>query len=126
MRLAQHLLFAVMIFIAVATSCKSKPDTKTEEAPAAIIKGVYVFDNSAKTFIACGQGTQYWATDSTAQLELKYTQLIPAEQLGQPVYIELEGYTMKSAVGTMGEAFDSTLVIKKLITITKDIPADCK
>jgi hypothetical protein len=39
------------------------------------------------------------------------------------VYIEAEGKKIKSAAGV---AFDSTLVVTKLINITKDIPANCK
>ncbi|MFD2148381.1 hypothetical protein [Mucilaginibacter antarcticus] len=109
----------------MATSCKSKPDTNADEAPATI-KGLYTFEPGAKTFTPCGKSSQFWVVDSSAQLELQYSQTINFEQQGSTVYVEIEGKIAPSAAGTEAVVFDSTLVVKKLIKITKDIPADCK
>ncbi|MDB5005563.1 MAG: hypothetical protein JWQ34_3788 [Mucilaginibacter sp.] len=123
-------LFKAPIFLAVLISiglfsCKSKPD-KNDTVNPIVIKGIYTCAPGAKTYQACGKQTEFWVADSSAQLELKYSQLVSFEKPGEPVYIEVEGKKIKSATGGNGAAFDSTLVVKKLIKITKDIPADCK
>ncbi|NNU34245.1 hypothetical protein HK413_08975 [Mucilaginibacter sp. S1162] len=103
-------------------SCKHKADQKEKHTPN-IFKGLYSFEPGAKTFRPCGTQTDFWVADSCAQLELKYAQLISFEKYGDRVYIEAEGNKIKSAAGV---AFDSTVVVTKLIKITKDIPAGCK
>jgi copper homeostasis protein (lipoprotein) len=123
-------LFKAHIFIALLISiglfgCKSKPG-KNDTVNALVIKGIYSCAPGAKTYQACGKEAEFWVADSSAQLELKYSQLVSFEKPGEPVYIEVEGKKIKSATGGNGAAFDSTLVVKKLIKITKDIPADCR
>jgi copper homeostasis protein (lipoprotein) len=111
-----------LLIITGMLACKHKADQKQTKAPN-IFKGLYSFESGAKTFRPCGTQTEFWVADSCAQLELKYTQLISFEKTGEQVYIEAEGNKVKSAAGV---AFDSTLVVTKLINITKDIPANCK
>jgi copper homeostasis protein (lipoprotein) len=125
MRLPQLHIYLGIIAIAGIVSCKSKPDKKAENVQAAI-KGIYSFEPGAKTFTACGNKTQFWVADSSAQLELQYSQIVNFEQQGQSVYVEVEGKKIKSVAGTDGAVYDSTLIVKKVIKITKDIPADCK
>lgn len=91
-----------------------------------ILKGIYSFAPGAKLFQFCGRQSQFWAVDSSAQLELKYSQIYGFEQSGSPVYAEVEGYKTKSASNGDAAAYDSTIVVKKVLKITKDIPADCK
>ncbi|MES2376393.1 MAG: hypothetical protein V4553_07435 [Bacteroidota bacterium] len=122
MRLIRLHVFLGLIIITGMLACKHKADEKAPRS-AHVIKGLYSFELGAKTFRACGSQTEFWVADSCAQLELKYSQLISFEKNGQQVYIEAEGKKIKSAAGV---AFDSTLVVTKLINITKDIPADCK
>jgi copper homeostasis protein (lipoprotein) len=118
-----HIFLALLISVSLF-SCKSKPDKNYTVSPL-VIKGIYSCAPGAKTFQACSKQTEFWVADSSAQLELKYSQLVSFEKPGEPVYIEVEGEKIKSA--TVGNAaYDSTLVVKKLIKITKDIPADCK
>lgn len=91
-----------------------------------IFKGTYSFAPGAKIFQFCNQAKQFWAVDSSAQLELRYSQLITFEQSGTPVYTEIEGYKIKSATTGDAAAYDSTIVVKKVLKLTKDLPADCK
>ncbi len=122
MRLVKIYIFAGLLIIAGMLACKHKADKEVKQAPY-IIKGLYSFEPGAKIFRPCGSQTEFWVADSCAQLELKYAQLISFEKNGDRVYIEAEGNKIKSAVGV---AFDSTLVVTKLINITKDIPANCR
>lgn len=101
---------------------------KNEGKPNApiVFKGTYSFAPGAKLFQYCNSKTQLWAVDSSAELELKYSQIYGFEQSGTPVYAEVEGYKTKSAKSGDAAAYDSTIVVKKVLKITKDIPADCK
>jgi copper homeostasis protein (lipoprotein) len=56
-------------------------------------------------------------------LELKYSQL-NFEKPYEPVYVEVEGVKIHSDKNGMGSGYDSTLVVKKLIKITREIPQD--
>jgi hypothetical protein len=110
-----------MVVIA-ACSCNNGPD-KTQPV---IYKGVYSFGPEVKSFKDCDSGREFWVTDSSAQLELKYSQL-NFEKPYEPVYVEVEGVKIHSNKEGLGSEYDSTLVVKKLIKITKEIPQDlCK
>jgi copper homeostasis protein (lipoprotein) len=122
MRLVRIYVFVGSLIITGMLACKHKADKKETQTPN-IFKGLYSFEPGAKTFRPCGSQTEFWVADSCAQLELKYTQLVSFEKTGEQVYIEAEGNKIKSVAGA---AFDSTLVVTKLINITKDIPANCK
>ncbi len=104
--------------------CKNKPAKKTEHL--VIFKGLYSFGPGEKTFRACGIDHEFWVADSSAQLELKYSQLISFEKQCEPVYVEVEGKKVPSAKDGAQGAFDSTLIVKKVIKIVKGIPAGCK
>lgn len=125
MRLAQLYIISGVFAILGLAACKRKPDKTAEDKPITIT-GVYTFEPGAKVFTPCGKQTQFWVADSSAQLELQYSQKVAFEQQGQPVYVEVEGKKIKSVAGGEGAAYDSTLIVKKLIRITKDIPANCK
>ena len=88
-----------------------------------VYKGVYSFGPEQKTFRDCDNGQELWVTDSSKQLELKYSQL-SFEKPYEPVYIEVEGIKMRSGKEGLGAEYDSTLVVQKLIKITKEIPQD--
>ena len=88
-----------------------------------IFKGVYSFGPEVKSFKDCDNGTEFWVTDSSRQLELKYSQL-NFEKPYMPVYVEVEGVKVKSGKDGLGSEYDSTLVVKKLVKITKVIPQD--
>jgi len=84
-------------------------------------KGLYSYGPEIKSFKECASGHEFWAADSSAQLELKYSQLNLA-QPDEPVYVEVQGDKIKSSKDGLGSDYDSILVVKKLIKITKDIP----
>jgi len=100
-------------------SC-SNPGKSTKHI---VYKGVYSFGPEVRSFKDCENGREFWVTDSSKQLELKYSQL-NFEKPYEPVYVEVEGLKMRSGKDGKGSEYDSTLVVKKLIKITKEIPVD--
>ncbi|MDB5131174.1 MAG: hypothetical protein JWR02_923 [Mucilaginibacter sp.] len=107
------------LIIVGAWSCGNS----NKSAKNVVYKGVYSFGPEVKSFKDCETGSEFWATDSSAQLELKYSQL-NFEKPYVPVYVEVEGIKIHSGKDGMGSEYDSTLVVKKLIKITKQIPQD--
>ena len=69
----------------------------------------------------CEDGREYWVKDSVKNLELSYSNL-GFEKPYEPVYVELEGYFAKSDTATVSPDFDSTLVVMKVLKISKEIP----
>lgn len=123
MRTSKFKYVLTILVIAGMFSCKNKTDKK--EAAKPIFKGLYTLSPEAKIFTDCATGKEYWVADSSAQLELKYWQEIPAEK-PEPVYIEVEGNIVPSNENDNGGheegGYEKTLIVRKLITITKDIP----
>src|SRR6202012_163907 len=111
-------------------ACKSKPptteETKTAEIKTStgsvVYKGLYSFSPDIKSFKECGHEHEYWVADSSAQLELQYSQLNVKPE--EPVYVQVEGKKIKTPKDGAGGSYDTTLVVTKLIKITKDIPKD--
>lgn len=103
-----------------ACSCNRKPNEKEQPE---IIKGLYSFGPEVRSLQECGGEKEFWVTDSSAQLELQYSQM-NFEKPYLPVYVEVEGKKIPSDKDGLGADFDSTLVVYKVITITKEIPAD--
>ncbi|MEO6631304.1 MAG: hypothetical protein ABIN13_06260, partial [Mucilaginibacter sp.] len=102
----------------------SKPKEAATKSGKIIYKGLYSFGPEEKSFKDCNQARMFWAADSSAQLELQYSQL-GFERPYVPVYIEVEGKKVKSAAGDVSGTFDSTLVVTKVLKITKEIPQSC-
>ena len=112
-------LLAVLLIISVC-SCKH---SEKKTAPA-VYKGLYRFGPEVKSFEDCETGTEFWATDSSSTLELKYSQL-NFEKPYQPVYVEVEGEKIKATkADALDSQYDSILVVKKVNKITKEIPQD--
>jgi copper homeostasis protein (lipoprotein) len=88
-----------------------------------VYKGLYSFGPESKSFKNCDDPHEYWVADSSAQLELKYTQM-NFEKPYEPVYVEVEGTKKASGDAGPGAEYDSTLVVRKVLKITKDIPQD--
>ena len=119
LRLIKYLMCVV---IAGVYSCKSN-SAKNQRV---IYKGIYSFGPEVKSFKDCDNGREFWVTDSSKQLELKYSQL-NFEKPYEPVYVEVEGVKIHSGKDGLGAEYDSTLVVNKLIKITQEIPQDmCK
>ncbi|MBE9585417.1 hypothetical protein IM792_13250 [Mucilaginibacter sp. JRF] len=88
-----------------------------------VYKGLYSFGPEIKSFSECGREKEFWVTDSSSQLELEYSQL-NFEKPYEPVYVEVEGVKVPSDKDGLGAEYDSTLVVRKLIKITREIPQD--
>jgi len=112
--------YLMCIVIIAVCSCKGNSGKHTQYV---IYKGVYSFGPEVKSFRDCDSGHEFWVTDNSEQLELKYSQL-DFEKPYEPVYIEVEGIKVHSGKDGLGSEYDSTLVVKKLIKITKEIPQD--
>ena len=120
LRLIKYLMCTV---IAGIYSCRNNSTTNDQHV---VYKGIYSFGPEVKSFKDCDSGTEFWVTDSSKQLELKYSQL-NFEKPYEPVYVEVEGEKIHSGKEGLGAEYDSTLVVNKLIKITKEIPLDmCK
>jgi len=117
LKFTQYFIFIIIIS---ACSCKNHSGNKS---PYVFYKGVYSFGPEVKSFKDCDNGHEFWVTDSSQQLELKYSQL-KFEKPYEPVYVELDGIKIKSGKDGLGSEYDSTLIVKKLIKITKEIPQD--
>ncbi|HVW96333.1 MAG TPA: hypothetical protein VHA56_10245 [Mucilaginibacter sp.] len=111
--------FLAGIAIVAACACNN-PNHKTHRV---VYKGLYSFGPEVKSFKDCDNGREFWVTDSSTQLELKYSQL-NFEKPYVPVYVEVEGEKIHSNKEGLGSEYDSTLVVRKVIKITKEIPQD--
>lgn len=121
MRLKRSIYWICIIAVIATYSCKSNSSNK-----AVVYRGIYSFGPEVKSFKDCDIGHEYWVTDSSKRLELSYSQL-NFEKPYEPVYVEVEGVKIPSGKEGLGSEYDSTLVVKKLIKITKVIPQDmCK
>lgn len=118
-RYIKYFAFLFIFFIGVS-SCNRKP---AKAAKPVIYKGLYSFGPEIKSFKDCDSGHEFWVTDSSAMLELQYSQM-NFEKPYEPVYVEVEGFKSKSGKEGMGSEYDSTLVVKKVVKITKEIPQD--
>jgi copper homeostasis protein (lipoprotein) len=115
----QAIVFVVLLGVA-ATACR---DDKAEGEISNLktVKGLYTFGPEMKSFTLCEDGREFWVRDSVKTLELSYSNL-GFEKPYEPVYVELEGYFAKSDTATVSADFDSTLVVTKVIKISKEIP----
>ncbi|WDF55321.1 hypothetical protein [Mucilaginibacter sp. KACC 22063] len=116
LRLIKYTLGFAILFFCACTNGGGSGNNK-------VIKGIYSFGPDAKSFKDCDTGREYWVTDQSNKLELQYSQM-NIEKPYVPVYIEIEGEKVKSGKEGMGSEYDSTLIVKKLIKITKEIPQD--
>lgn len=116
-RLIRYLLLFAIVGVC---SCRGNSGKTTHHV---VFKGVYSFGPEVKSFKDCDNGEEFWVTDDSEQLELKYSQL-KFEKPYEPVYVEVEGIKVHSGKDGLGAEYDSTLVVKKLIKITKEIPQD--
>ncbi|HEY2581542.1 MAG TPA: hypothetical protein VGI43_07030 [Mucilaginibacter sp.] len=112
--------YLTSIVILVLFSCNENSQKASELV---VYKGVYSFGPEVKSFKDCDNGREFWVTDNSGQLELKYSQL-NFEKPYEPVYVEVNGIKVRSGKDGLGSEYDSTLVVKKLIKITREIPQD--
>lgn len=113
------MLLSIVVSLAV-TACNRDTEVN-KNSDVRIIKGLYSYGPEIKSFTDCEEGREYWVADSAKTLELAYSNL-NFEKPYLPVYIEVEGRIVKSDSLTVSADFDSTLVVTKLIKLTKEIP----
>jgi copper homeostasis protein (lipoprotein) len=95
-----------------------------KNAPAVIYKGVYSYGPEVKSFKECETGNEFWVNDNSATMEKEYTRL-NFEKPYEPVYVEVEGIKVKATkADALDSQYDSIIVVKKLVKITKVIPQD--
>jgi copper homeostasis protein (lipoprotein) len=110
------LILLAVVFVA----CNTKP-VSVEKRTSRVIKGLYTYGPEMKSFTDCEEGNEYWVADSAKTLELAYSNF-NFEKPYEPVYIEVECHVIKSDSLMVSADFDSTLVVTKLLKITKEIP----
>ncbi|AYL98286.1 hypothetical protein [Mucilaginibacter celer] len=117
----RYIKVLVLLLVVIAVyACNNNNDKNNQLV---VYKGLYSAGPEIKSFKDCDSGQEFWAVDSSAKLELQYSQL-NFEKPYEPVYVEVEGIKSKSGKIGMGSEFDSTIVVKKVIKITKEIPQD--
>ncbi|MCZ4243392.1 hypothetical protein [Pedobacter punctiformis] len=116
----QATVFVMLLGVAV-TACNRTEKSVEGKSNIKTVKGLYTFGPEMKSFTLCEDGREYWVADSVKNLELSYSNL-NFEKPYEPVYVELQGYFAKSDTATVSSDFDSTLVVTKVIKMTKDIP----
>ena len=114
------LLFKVALLSLVLAGCTSKESSPEKNNDIVVIKGLYSFGPEVKSFTDCLE-REFWVADSAKTLELAYNNL-GFEKPYTPVYVELEGRILKSDTATITGNYDSTLVVTKLLKISKQIP----
>lgn len=120
MKYFDRLLPICCVFLLFIAACN--PGAQMNDAEdIRVIKGLYSYGPEIKLFNDCEEGREYWVADSAKTLELAYSKL-DFEKPYYPVYIEVEGKIVKSDSSTVNANFDSTLVVTKLIKLTKEIP----
>lgn len=113
------ILLSAMLTVLIL-SCNRNPGQE-EARTTRMIKGLYSNGPEIKSFTDCEEGREYWVADSAKTLELAYSNF-NFEKPYEPVYIEIEGHLIKSDSLVVSADFDSTLVVTKLLKITKEIP----
>lgn len=115
------LLLPLTLLIIVLTSCNNKDRSSDQKDEAIIAKGLYSFGPEVKSFTDCEEGSEFWVADSAKTLELAYNEL-GFEKPYTPVYIEVECHIVKSDTANVTGNYDSTMVVTKLLKISKEIP----
>jgi copper homeostasis protein (lipoprotein) len=110
----------ILALIVSITACNRKPVQKKVDNTI-VIKGLYSYGPEMKSFADCEEGREYWVADSAKTLELAYSKM-NFEKPYVPVYIEVECHLVKSDTSKVSADYDSTMVVTKLLKITKEIP----
>lgn len=111
------LFFAVVLLAA----CGGNDGSVTAGKKPLTLKGLYSYGPEMKSFTDCDEGREYWVADSAKNLELQYANL-GFEKPYTPVYIEVECHLVKSDTTTVTGGYDSTMVVTKVLKLTKEIP----
>lgn len=107
-------------FILLLTACNPNPTDGDSIVPK-VYKGLYSYGPELKSFTDCEEGKEYWVADSAKTLELAYSNF-NFEKPYQPVYVEVICHLIKSDSSIVSSDFDSTMVVTKVIKISREIP----
>lgn len=113
-------ILLLMVIAVVIAACNRKP-AADDKGLTRVVKGLYSYGPEIKSFTDCEEGREYWVADSSKTLELSYSNF-NFEKPYEPVYIEVECKMIKSDSLIVSADFDSTMVVTKVIKITKEIP----
>lgn len=116
-----RLTFVSVLVLCFYNACTNADNKEDGKKVSVVLKGLYSFGPEIKAFTTCEDVHEYWVLDSTSNLESSYTNL-GFEKPYTPVYIEVEGHLRKSDTTQVNADYDSTLVVTKVLRITKDIP----
>lgn len=115
------LVFGMLLAVSFLWACGNNKNAEQEKGKPVTLKGLYSFGPEVKSFTDCDEGREYWVADSAKNLELEYTNL-GFEKPYTPVYIEVEAHLVKSDTSTVTGGYDSTMVVTKVLKISKEIP----
>src|ERR1700712_4824436 len=96
------IIYLVPVMVICAVSCNNKSGKNVNNI---VYKGVYSFGPEVKSFKDCDNGREFWVTDSSEALELKYSQL-NFEKPYEPVYVEVEGIKVQFDKEGLGSEYD--------------------
>ncbi len=120
MNTSMKTLLWLTVLSAFIVACNSNPKP-AEQEQGRVMKGLYSYGPEIKSFTDCEKGNEYWVADSAKTLELAYSNF-DFEKPYEPVYIEVECHVVKSDSLIVSADFDSTMVVTKVLKITKEIP----
>ena len=120
MNMNKHYLI-VILFSMIFVACNSKDTAAEKDSQIITAKGLYSCGPEVKSFTDCEEGREFWVADSAKTLELAYNDL-GFEKPYTPVYVEVECRIIKSDTSTVTGNYDSTMVVTKLLKISKQIP----
>jgi len=116
----KHTALLLFIMSVIFASC-GQSGSSGQKNDVKIIKGLYSYGPEIKSFTDCEEGREFWVADSAKTLELAYSKF-NFEKPYEPVYIEAECHVIKSDSLMVSADFDSTLVVTKVLKITREIP----
>lgn len=114
--------YLMLLPLTLLWACTGSNDDKTAKDKSLTLKGLYSYGPEVKSFIDCDEGREYWVADSAKNLELSYQEL-GFEKPYMPVYIEVECFLVKSDTSTVTGGYDSTMVVTKVLKLSKEIPS---
>lgn len=122
MNIAQKTLLLLCAACLFLMACGGNKSTEADQSKVTVMKGLYSYGPEVKSFTDCSEeGREFWVIDSAKTLELAYSEL-GFEKPYTPVYIEAECKLVKSDTSVVTGSYDSTMVVTKLIKISKQIP----
>lgn len=109
------------LMVGMLWACSNKNGGETNKVKSVVLKGLYSYGPEMKSFTDCDENREYWVADSAKSLELQYNDL-GFEKPYTPVYIEVECHLVKSDTTTVTGDYDSTMVVTKVLKMSKEIP----